>query len=71
MPCLFCGFYNETVTVWLLKLGHLNRASDIFRADADLPNSGISAKSPEISKKVWNTAKSTRNISKYMSAKHI
>ena len=23
MPCLFCGFYNETVTVWLLKPVHL------------------------------------------------
>ena len=43
----------------------------IFRAVADLRNSGISAKSREIPKKTRNTAKSARNISKYMSAKHI
>ena len=39
-----------------------HRASDI---------SGISAKSREIPKKTRNTAKSARNISKYMSTKHI
>ena len=43
----------------------------IFRAVADPRNSGISAKSREIPKKTRNTAKSARNISKYMSAKHI
>ena len=40
----------------------------IFRAVADPRNSGISAKSREIPQKTRNTAKSTRNISKYMSA---
>ena len=43
----------------------------IFCAVADPRNSGISAKSREIPKKTRNTAKSARNISKYMSAKHI
>ena len=43
----------------------------IFRAVADLRNSGFSAKSREIHKKTWNTTKSARSISKYMSAKHI
>ena len=43
----------------------------IFRAVADPRNSGISAKSREIPKKTRNTAKSARNISKYISAKHI
>ena len=43
----------------------------IFRAVADPRNSGVSAKSREIPKKTRNTAKSARNISKYMSAKHI
>ena len=43
----------------------------IFRAVADLRNSGISAKSREIPPKTRNTAKSARNISKYISAKHI
>ena len=43
----------------------------IFRAVADPRNSGISAKSREIPKKTRNTAKSARNISDYMSAKHI
>ena len=43
----------------------------IFRAVADPRNSGISAKSREIPPKTRNTAKSARNISKYMSAKHI
>ena len=43
----------------------------IFRAVADPQNSGISAKSREIPQKTRNTAKSARNISKYMSAKHI
>ena len=43
----------------------------IFRAVADPRNSGISAKSREIPKKMRNTAKSARNISKYISAKHI
>ena len=43
----------------------------IFRAVAGLRNSGISAKSREIPKKTRITAKSARNISKYMSAKHI
>ena len=43
----------------------------IFRVVADLPNSGISAKSREIPQKTRNTAKSARNISKNMSAKHI
>ena len=38
---------------------------------ADPRNSGISAKSREIPKKTRNTAKSARNISDYMSAKHI
>ena len=41
----------------------------IFRAVADPRNSGISAKSREIPQKTRNTAKSARNISKYMSAK--
>ena len=43
----------------------------IFRSVADPRNSGISAKSREIPQKLRNTAKSARNISKYMSAKHI
>ena len=43
----------------------------IFRAVADSRNSGISAKSRKIPQKTRNTAKSARNISKYMSAKHI
>ena len=43
----------------------------IFRAVADPRNSRISAKSREIPKKTRNTAKSARNISKYMPAKHI
>ena len=43
----------------------------IFRAVADPRNSGISAKSREIPKTTRNTAKYARNISKYMSAKHI
>ena len=43
----------------------------IFRAVADPRNSGISTKSREIPPKKRNTAKSARNISKYMSAKHI
>ena len=43
----------------------------IIRAVADPQNSGISAKSREIPPKTRNTAKSARNISKYMSAKHI
>ena len=43
----------------------------IFRAVADPRNSGISAKSREIPQKTRNTAKSARNISKYISAKHI
>ena len=43
----------------------------IFRAVADPRNSSISAKSRKIPQKTRNTAKSTRNISKYMSAKHI
>ena len=43
----------------------------IFRAVADPRNSGISAKSREIPQKTRNTAKSARNISKYMSTKHI
>ena len=43
----------------------------IFRAVADPRNSGISAKSREIPQKTRNTVKSARNISKYMSAKHI
>ena len=44
----------------------------IFRAVVDLQNSGFSAKSRKIpKKKPRNTAKSARNISKYMSAKHI
>ena len=43
----------------------------IFRTVADPRNSGISAKSREIPQKTRNTAKSARNISKYMSAKHI
>ena len=43
----------------------------IFRVVADPRNSGISAKSREIPQKTRNTAKSARNISKYISAKHI
>ena len=43
----------------------------IFRAVADPRNSGISAKSREIPQKTRNTVKSARNISDYMSAKHI
>ena len=43
----------------------------IFREVADPRNSGISAKSHEIPPKTRNTAKSARNISKYLSAKHI
>ena len=43
----------------------------IFHAVADPRNSGISAKSREIPQKTRNTAKSAKNISKYMSAKHI
>ena len=43
----------------------------MFRAVADPRNSGISAKSREIPKKTRNTAKFARNISKYLSAKHI
>ena len=43
----------------------------IFCAVVDLRNSGFSAKSRKIPKKTRNTAKSARNISKYMSAKHI
>ena len=43
----------------------------IFRAVADPRNSGISTKSREIPQKTRNTAQSARNISKYMSAKHI
>ena len=48
----------------------LNSGLLISRAVADPQNSGISAKSREIPKKTQNTAKSARNISKYMSAKH-
>ena len=43
----------------------------IFRVVSNPRNSGISAKSREIPQKTRNTAKSARNISKYMSAKHI
>ena len=43
----------------------------IFRAVADPRNLGISAKSREIPQKTRNTTKSARNISKYMSTKHI
>ena len=43
----------------------------IFHAVADLRNSSISAKSREIRKKTRFTAKSARNISKCVSAKHI
>ena len=43
----------------------------IFRAVTDPRSSGISAKSCEIPPKTRNTAKSARNISQYMSAKHI
>ena len=42
----------------------LDRASDISRGRGP-------AKSREIPQKTQNTAKSARNISKYMSAKHI
>ena len=56
----------------LFEIGHFPYTGLlIFRAVADLRNSGISAKSREIPQKTRNTAKSARNISKYMSAKHI
>ena len=43
----------------------------IFRAVADPRNSGISAKSRKIPPKTRNTAKSAKNISKYLLAKRI
>ena len=52
-------------------IGTITSGLLIFRAVADPRNSGISAKSREIPQKPRNTAKSARNISKYMSAKHI
>ena len=58
--------YQHEIRTFVFKAGLL-----IFRAVADPRNSGISAKSREIPKKTRNTAKSARNISKYMSAKHI
>ena len=59
-------YHSGSLASFLLFTGLL-----IFRAVADPRNSGISAKSREIPQKTRNTAKSTRNISKYMSAKHI
>ena len=53
-----------------LKNVNLYRASDISRSHGPA-NSGISAKSHKIPKKMRNTTKSARNISKYMLAKHI
>ena len=55
----------------MLATPNLETGLLIFRAVADPQNSGISAKSCEIPKKTRNTAKSARNISKYISAKHI
>ena len=42
-----------------------------FRAVAEPRNSGIFAKSREIDKNTWNTAKFARNSTKYMSVQHI
>ena len=70
---IFCviitGFQTKGLTAFF-KL-ELHAGLLIFRAVADPWNSGISAKSREIPKKTRNTAKSARNISKYMSAKNI
>ena len=62
------GLFNKSTTIFhgLHSSGLL-----IFRAVADPRNSGFSAKSREIPPKTRNTAKSARNISKYLSAKHI
>ena len=63
------NFLHRNAFIGLLILSETGLL--IFRSVADPRNSGISAKSREIPKKTRNTAKSARNISKYMSAKHI
>ena len=67
---------NYTFYVTLTQVGYhtskpIKTGLLIFRAVADPRNSGFSAKSREIPKKTRNTVKSARNISKYMSAKHM
>ena len=61
----------ELVNLTLIQIFYLLSGLLIFRAVADPRNSGLSAKYREIPKKTRNTAKSARNISKYMSAKRI
>ena len=61
----------ELVNLTLIQIFYLLSGLLIFRAVAHPRNSGLSAKYREIPKKTRNTAKSARNISKYMSAKRI
>ena len=74
-PEIFGNKHSYVLTFFTTKLIQftliVNAGLLIFCAVADLRNSGISAKSREIPKKMWNTTKSARNISKYMSTKHI
>ena len=65
-PIFFCSVNRALRMLTAILSGLL-----IFHAVADPRNSGISAKSREIPPKTRNTAKSARNISEYMSAKHI
>ena len=59
------------VPVSIKTKSYLKTGLLIFRAVADPRNSGISAKSREIPPKTRNTAKSAKNISKYLLAKRI